>query len=70
MWLLLVAYVQVIHEGSLTGMKQGKEDIEVARKDTECGVSFFKDPGFKEGDKIICLNRKRVIPPLKWDLGF
>ena len=51
-------------------MKQGKEDIEVARKDTECGVSFSKDPGFQEGDRIVCLNKKRVLPKLKWELGF
>ena len=62
--------LQVIHQGSLSGMKQGKEDIEVARKDTECGVSFSTDPGFREDDRIICLNRKRVLPDLKWDLGF
>ena len=66
----MVCHLQVIHQGSLTGMKQGREDVELARKDTECGVSFSKDPGFKEGDKIICLNRKRVLPKLNWDLGF
>jgi translation initiation factor IF-2 len=60
----------MIHQGSLIGMKQGRDDIEEARKDTECGLSFTKDPGFKEGDRIVCLNRRRVLPPLKWDLGF
>ena len=59
----------MIHEGTLVGMKREKENISMARKETECGLSFSKDPGW-EGDKIICLRRKDVPQPLEWDIGF
>ena len=62
--------LQTIHEGSLTGLKQGKEDIETARKETECGISFHTDPGFKEGDRVVCFNRRKEASKLKWNLGF
>ena len=61
---------QVVHEGAVTGMMHGKDDVEVARKETECGVSFAKDPGFQEGDVIQCYNKKQATQTLKWDLGF
>lgn len=61
---------ELIHEGTLVGMKREKEDISVARKETECGLSFSKDPGWEEGDKIVCLRRKDVPQPLEWDIGF
>ncbi len=51
-------------------MKHGKDNIEVARKETECGVSFSSDPGFEEGDTIVCFTKKQNKPKLIWDLGF
>ena len=67
---LISPFMQVIYEGSLTGMKHGKEDVQLARKETECGVSFTKDPGFQVGDVVQCFDRKRVPQKLQWDLGF
>lgn len=51
-------------------MKHGKENISTARKETECGISFSSDPGFMEGDTIVCYTRKQSQQKLDWDLGF
>ena len=51
-------------------MKRGKEDIDVARKETECGLSFTTNPGWKEGDRIIAFTTHRVPPKLTWNMGF
>lgn len=59
-----------MHEGSIVGMKTGKEDVTEARKETECGVSFDIDPGFREGDRILCFIRKKKPQTLNWELGF
>ena len=60
----------MVHEGRLTGLKHGKEDLEMARKETECGISFSSDPGFQEGDWVQCFAKKRVQQKLEWNLGF
>lgn len=66
----LMFVLQVVHEGPLVGMKHNKDDIEVAKKETECGVSFSVDPGFQEGDRIQCFTRRKVPQKLHWELGF
>ena len=66
----IYAHTQIVHEGPITGLKNGKEDIEMARKETECGISFTKDPGFQEGDRVVCFNKKKESAKLDWNLGF
>lgn len=61
---------QVVYEGEVVAMKRGTEDIDSSKKETECGVSFAKDPGFQEGDRLQCFTRKKVPQKLEWDLGF
>ena len=61
---------EIIHEGKLIGMKRGKDDIQTAAKETECGLSFKTDPGWKEGDVIVCYKKKKVAQKLTWELGF
>ena len=51
-------------------MKQGKDNIDSARKETECGISFSTDPGFQEGDIVQCFTRKEVPQQLRWNFGF
>ncbi len=62
--------VQVVHEGTLVGMKHEQNNIDTARKETECGISFSSDPGFMEGDSVICFTRKQSQQKLNWDVGF
>ena len=59
-----------VHEGQLAGMKREKDNISVARKETECGLSFSTDPEWEEGDRVVCLRRKMVPQKLNWDIGF
>lgn len=62
---------QVIHEGPVSAMKQGKNDVSEARKETECGLSFSSHSvEWREGDKVVAFNRRRVPPLLEWDFGF
>lgn len=68
--LLITLYWQVVHEGSVVGMKTGKDDVTEARKETECGIAFTTDPGFREGDRVQCLTRRKVPQTLNWDLQF
>ncbi len=63
-------HTQMIHEGPISGLKLGKEDIEMARKETECGVSFSTDPGYMEGDRVVCFNKEKRPTILNWNLGF
>ena len=61
----------MIHEGPLSAMKQGKNDISEARKEVECGLSFRSlSVQWKEGDRVVAFTRRRVPPSLEWDLGF
>lgn len=61
---------QPVHEGELSGMRNEKQNIDVARKDTEVGVKFVKDFDFKEGDKVVCFKKIQVKRTLNWDVGF
>lgn len=62
---------ELVYEGRLSGMKREKNDISVALKETECGLSFSHDPGWEEGDKVLCLRKSTVHQKLTWDLiGF
>ena len=51
-------------------MKTGKDDVAEARKETECGIAFSTDPGFREGDRVQCWTRRKVPQTLNWDLQF
>jgi translation initiation factor IF-2 len=61
---------KMIHSSKVLGMKREKEDIRIAKKDTECGLSYKDDPGWEEGDRVICLRRTTVPQKLEWNLGF
>ena len=50
-------------------MKHGKVDINEARKETECGLSFSTNPGWKEGDRVVAFTSCRIPPKLTWDMG-
>ena len=69
--LSLSLWTQVIHEGPVSAMKQGKNDVSEARKETECGLSFSSHSvQWREGDRVVAFNRRRIPPSLEWDFGF
>ena len=60
---------EVIHYGKLTKMMRGKENITLAKKETECGLSFNTDPGWEEGDLVQCITLQEVKQTLDWNLN-
>lgn len=59
---------KVIHQGKLMRMMREKENISLARKETECGLSFTSDPGWEEGDRVQCITLRGVRQKLDWKL--
>lgn len=68
--MLLYTCPQVVHEGELSGMRNEKQDVHSAKKDTEVGFRFTKDFDFEEEDRIVCYKTLTVPQTLDWDLGF
>ena len=69
--LYIHVHAKVVHDGTLSAMKQGKVDLSEARKETECGLSFSSDSvEWKEGDRVVAYTTRRVPPLLIWDFGF
>jgi translation initiation factor IF-2 len=44
--------------GVLSSLKNQKKDVELMRKDTECGIAFEGWEDFHVGDKISCYEEK------------
>jgi translation initiation factor IF-2 len=42
----------VVYDGTLSSLKNQKKDVDVIRKDTDCGIAFDGWEDFKVGDKI------------------
>ena len=59
-----------LHEGTLVGMKRGKDDITSAKKETECGLHLKGVVDWAEGDRVVCLKRRTVPRKLNWKIGF
>lgn len=61
----------MVYEGPVSAMKLGKSDVNEARKETECGLSFSSSSvQWKEGDRVIAFTTHRRPPILTWDFGF
>ncbi|KAF2031815.1 translation initiation factor-like protein IF-2 [Setomelanomma holmii] len=45
---------EVVHDGTISTLKNVKKDVEQMRKDTECGISFEDWEDFKVGDRVQC----------------
>ncbi|KAG0289909.1 hypothetical protein BGZ96_006626 [Linnemannia gamsii] len=55
---------EVIWEGRLSTLKRIKEDIQEAKKGTECGMEFEGFQDFKEGDMIQSIKKIEVLRKL------
>ncbi|KAF9359909.1 hypothetical protein BGX34_008081 [Mortierella sp. NVP85] len=55
---------EVIWDGRLSSLKRVKEDIQEAKKGTECGMEFEGFQDFKEGDMIQSLKKVEVLRKL------
>ncbi|KAI1301027.1 hypothetical protein EDD11_005863 [Mortierella claussenii] len=55
---------EVIWDGRLSTLKRVKEDIQEAKKGTECGMEFVDFQDFKEGDVIQSVKKNEVLRKL------
>lgn len=55
---------EVVWEGRLSTLKRIKEDIQEAKKGTECGMEFEGFQDFKEGDMIQSIKKIEVLRKL------
>ncbi|KAK3721613.1 hypothetical protein QZH41_008289 [Actinostola sp. cb2023] len=59
-----------IYEGKFTSLKRGPDAVDIVKKEQECGLSFEKFSGFKEGDRIECFQINTVPDEVDWEWGF
>eukprot|EP00795_Rhopilema_esculentum_P003280 gene3282-1612_t len=57
----------VLHEGPLVSLKYGKQDIALAKKETECGVVLRNFTDFEADDKIQCIKISYVKQQLDFN---
>lgn len=62
---------EIIHTGTLSSMRHLKNEVDVIKSNTECGLQFLdKTVTFEKGDVIICFEKKLVPQKTDWDPGF
>jgi len=59
---------QPVYEAGIKSLKRGKEDIALAKKMTECGVTLDNFENYQEGDKILCVRVDRIKQVVDWKL--
>lgn len=58
-------------QGQLSSMRHLKSEVDVIKKDIECGLQLSdKSLAFEEGDKIVCYVKKLEPRVTKWNPGF
>ncbi|RZC40071.1 translation initiation factor IF-2, mitochondrial, partial [Asbolus verrucosus] len=61
----------VLHTGQLTAMRHLKNDVDVIKVDTECGLQLVdKTITFEPGDKLVCFQKRMIPQTTSWDPGF
>ncbi|KAI4468575.1 translation initiation factor if-2-related [Holotrichia oblita] len=67
----LIRNNSVLHEGHLSSMRHLKDEVDVIKKDLECGLQLAsKDIQFQPGDTLICFEKKIQHQNTEWDPGF
>lgn len=57
--------------GPLSSMKHLKNEVDVIKADTECGIQLGDSSlKFEKGDQIICFETRMVDQTTDWDPGF
>jgi len=55
---------EMVFDGNLDSLKNVKKDVQVMKKDTDCGMGFDGWKDFKEGDLVQCyevIEEKRTL---------
>nr|XP_023020431.1 translation initiation factor IF-2, mitochondrial isoform X1 [Leptinotarsa decemlineata] len=62
---------EVIYTGTLSSMRHVKNEVDIIKNETECGLQFSeKELDFEAGDTIVCFEMKTVTQKTNWDPGF
>ncbi|KAJ8976862.1 hypothetical protein NQ317_014257 [Molorchus minor] len=62
---------EIIYTGPLSSMRHLKNEVDIIKTDTECGLQFSdKSLTFQQGDTISCIEKKQVPQKTSWDPGF
>ena len=67
-FIFVIAALQYPFLAGIKSLKRGKEDITLAKKMTECGVTLDNFEDFHEGDKILCVKIERTKQVVDWKL--
>lgn len=51
-------------------MKRGDDDIDLAKKETECGLCFANFRDIQEGDRVECFSRTWKKQEVEWKWKF
>ncbi|CCE61311.1 hypothetical protein TPHA_0A02290 [Tetrapisispora phaffii CBS 4417] len=51
---------EVVYDGTISSLKQGKEDVSEIGKGKECGITFTNFEDYKVGDKIVVYEKERI----------
>ena len=68
MFFLTKYVVLILFSAGIQSLKRGNEDITVAKKMTECGVTLQNFEDFQEGDKISCVRIDKIKQNVDWNL--
>lgn len=67
----VINFIIFVIAGHLASMRHLKEEVDVIKKDLECGLQLAeKEIQFQPGDTLICFNRKQQPQTTQWDPGF
>jgi translation initiation factor IF-2 len=59
-----------VFSGRVESMKNKRDDITTAKRETECGLSFHGNKDFEKGDIVQCYRVKKIPRKLTWEFGF
>ncbi|XP_072389075.1 translation initiation factor IF-2, mitochondrial [Diabrotica undecimpunctata] len=61
---------EIIYTGNLSSMRHLKNEVDVIKTNTECGLQFSAKIIFEPNDVIVCFEKKLVPQKTDWDPGF
>lgn len=68
---LINQYIITLFTGTLSSLKHHKNEVDIIKKDSECGISLSDNSiQYKRGDVIVCYKIIEIQPEIDWDPGF
>ena len=65
---IVLCAVHIFTIGKIKSLKKGKDDINLAKKMTECGIVLKSFDDFEEGDEIVCIRYEERKQTIDWNL--